>query len=46
MLSYAISFALIKAVKVVRGLTKGLTTEERHQVAAAVVQQLKEHGDP
>jgi hypothetical protein len=46
MLSYAISFALINAVKVVRGLRKGLSSEERDQVAQRAVGEMKKHGDP
>ena len=42
----AISFALIRAVKVVRGLRKGLTEDERHAVAASAVDHLKQYGDP
>jgi hypothetical protein len=45
-LRYAISFALIGAVKVVRGLKKGLSEAERHEVAAAVVLSMKNYGDP
>ena len=44
-LAHCISFALIKAQKVVRGLWKGLTDEERWDVAAKTVEHLKEHGD-
>jgi hypothetical protein len=46
MLSDAISFALNKAVKVVRGLRKGLTNEERYEVANRAVDEMKKHGDP
>jgi hypothetical protein len=46
MLGYALSFALIKATKVVRGLSKGLSDDERHAVVAEVLRRLKEHGDP
>jgi hypothetical protein len=45
-LSNAISFALIGAVKVVRGIRKGLSNDERHDVADAAVSQLKKYGDP
>ena len=45
-LSYAISFALIGAVKVVRGLRNGLSESERHAVADAAVSQMKKYGDP
>ncbi len=46
MLGHAISFALSNAVKVVRGLRKGLTSEERFDVAKSTVEELKKHGDP
>jgi hypothetical protein len=45
-LAFAISFALIRAVKVVRGLTQGLTNDERHAVADDAVQEMKKYGDP
>jgi hypothetical protein len=45
-LSGAISFALIRAVKVVRGLRKGLTDDERHAVGDSAVYHLKKYGDP
>jgi hypothetical protein len=45
-LSRAISFALIRAVKVVRGLRKGLTDDERHAIADSAVYHLKKYGDP
>jgi hypothetical protein len=45
-LSSAISFALIGAAKVIRGLRKALTDEERHAVADAAVSHLKKYGDP
>jgi hypothetical protein len=46
MLRSAVSFALIKAVKVVRGLRQGLTNEERSAVADDVVRLLrKERND-
>jgi hypothetical protein len=45
-LSSAISFALIGAVKVVRGLRKGLSNDERYAVADAAVSHLKKNGDP
>jgi hypothetical protein len=44
-LAHSISFALGKATKVVRGLWKGLTEEERWNVACKTVENLKEHGD-
>jgi hypothetical protein len=46
MLSYAISFALNDAVKVVGGLRKGLTSEERFEVAKSTVEEMKKYGDP
>jgi hypothetical protein len=46
MLGYSLSFALMRATKVVRGLSKGLSDDERHAVVAEVVRRLKEHGDP
>jgi hypothetical protein len=45
-LSSAISFALIGAVKVIRGLRKGLSNDERYAVADAAVSHLKKYGDP
>jgi hypothetical protein len=45
-LAFAISFALIRAVKVVRGLRQGLTNEERHAVADGAVSEMKKYGDP
>ena len=44
-LAHSISFALIKAQKVVRGLWLGLTDKERWDVACKTVEHLKEHGD-
>lgn len=44
-LAFEISLALSNAQKVVRGLWKGLTEQERHAVARRVVDRLKEHGD-
>lgn len=46
LLRFAISYALIRARKVVRGLRQGLTEEERYAVADAAVRQLEERGDP
>ena len=46
MLAHAISLALNNAVKVVRGLRKGLTSEERYEVANRAVEEMKKHGDP
>jgi hypothetical protein len=37
LLSSCISFALIGAVKVIRGLRHGITDQERHEVADAAV---------
>jgi len=45
LLEQSISFALIGARKLVRGLWHGLTEQERQAVARAVVQRLREHGD-
>jgi hypothetical protein len=45
-LAFAISFALIRAVKVIRGLRQGLTNEERHAVADDAVNEMKKYGDP
>ena len=45
-LRYAIAFALRRARKIIRGLTDGLTEEERYAVADHVVAQLRERGDP
>lgn len=44
-LRYAISFALMGAVKVVRGLRKGLSEPERHAVADAAVSHMKKYGN-
>src|SRR5256885_2133252 len=44
-LAHSISFALSKAQKIVRGLWKGLTDQERWAVACRTVEHLKEHGD-
>ena len=45
-LQFRITFALSRAVKIVRGLRQGLTEAERYAVADQVVAQLKERGDP
>jgi hypothetical protein len=45
-LAFAISFALIRAVKIVRGLRQGLTNDERHAVADDAVKEMKKYGDP
>jgi hypothetical protein len=39
------SFALIRARKIIRGLTHGLTEDERWAVASAAVDELRRHGD-
>ena len=46
MLRYAIAFALRRSRKIIRGLTEGLTEEERFAVADHTVAQLKQRGDP
>jgi hypothetical protein len=43
-LKYCIAFALIGASKVVRGMWRTLTDEERAAVASRTVDKLKEHG--
>jgi hypothetical protein len=45
LLAHSISYALIRARKVVRGLYYGLTENERKAVAQAAVDELKRHGD-
>ena len=45
-LAFAISFALIRACKVVRGLRRGLTDDERLAVADQAVEEMKRYGDP
>ena len=45
LLAHSISFALLRAWKVVRGLHQGLTEEERRAVANAVVDQPRSNGD-
>jgi hypothetical protein len=44
-LKSSVAFALFGAVKVVRGLSKGLTEAERYAVADQVVYELKRYGD-
>jgi hypothetical protein len=44
-LKHSISYALIRARKVVRGLSLGLTHDERQAVAQAAVDELRRHGD-
>jgi hypothetical protein len=46
LLTYYISYALIRARKVVRGLKQGLTEEDRQAVAKEAVTELKKYGDP
>jgi hypothetical protein len=46
MLRFAIAYALIGARKLVRGLRRGMTEEERYRVADDVVHRLRQHGDP
>jgi hypothetical protein len=43
---YALTYALMRSRKIVRGLKQGLTEEERYAVADHVVSQLKDRGDP
>jgi len=45
LLARSISYALIRARKIVRGLSLALTQEERRAVAAAAVDELRRHGD-
>jgi hypothetical protein len=45
LLKHCISFALIRANKVVRGLSLGLTQKERSAVAQRAVDELRRHGD-
>jgi len=45
LLVHSISYALIRARKVIRGLSLGLTHEERQAVASAAVDELRRHGD-
>ena len=42
----AIAFALMGARKLVRGLRRGLSEDERYRVADDVVHRLKQRGDP
>ena len=44
-LLHSISFALIRARKIVKGLSQGLTQDERQAVASAAVDELRRHGD-
>jgi hypothetical protein len=45
LLAHSISFALIRARKVVLGLYYGLTENERWEIACRVVEELKKHSD-
>ena len=45
-LKYAISFALRRSRKIIRGLKEGLNEDERYAVADHAVAQLKGRGDP
>ena len=45
LLVHSISYALIRARKVIRGLSLGLTHDERNAVATAAVDELRRHGD-
>jgi hypothetical protein len=42
-LSYSLSFALMRATKVVRGLSKGLSDDERHAVVAETLRLLRKN---
>jgi len=46
LLASRIAFALIRAVKVVRGLSLGLRDDERYAVADDAVKEMKRYGDP
>jgi hypothetical protein len=45
LLAHCISYALIRARRVVRGLSLTLSKEEREAVADAAVDELRRHGD-
>jgi hypothetical protein len=45
-LAHCISYALIRARRVVRGLSLTLSKEERSAVARAAVDELRRNGDP
>ena len=45
-LVHCISYALIRARKVVRGLSLSLTKDDRKAVAQAAVDELRRNGDP
>jgi hypothetical protein len=45
LLAHSISFALIRARKIVKGLSLSLTQDERQAVAQRAVDELRRHGD-
>jgi len=45
LLTHCISYALIRARKIVKGLSLALTQEERSAVAQRAVDELRRHGD-
>jgi hypothetical protein len=45
LLVHSLSYALIRARKIVKGLSLALTKEERSAVAQAAVNELRRHGD-
>jgi len=45
LLAHSITYALIRARKIVRGLYYGLSEAERQAVASAAVDELRRHGD-
>jgi hypothetical protein len=45
LLKHCISYALIRARKVVKGLSQSLTQDERSAVARRAVDELRRHGD-
>lgn len=46
LLTHYIAFALIDARKIVRGLKRGLSEQERFAVAKRTVEHLMKYGDP
>jgi hypothetical protein len=46
LLRFSIAFALRRARKIVRGLRRGLTEDERYAVADAALSEINKHGDP
>ena len=46
LLRFSIAFALRRACKIVRGLRRGLTEDERYAVADAALGEIKKQGDP